>query len=70
MFLSYQTTCFNNATVEKAVSDALKREGVHVHSGYYLAQWNDGNEVDHVTSASFTSSTKPLRVECKVCTGT
>lgn len=47
---------------------ALRRCGVAVHSGFLLAQWNDGegDVGDFVTSASFTSNAMPLRVECNV----
>ena len=50
------------------MTDALKTAGVEVHSGYLLAQWNDGEDCEggEVTSAAFTSSTKPLRLECAV----
>lgn len=37
-----------------------------MHSGYILAQWNDGNDVSEITSASFTSSKTPLTLECGV----
>lgn len=40
--------------------------GVQVHSGYILAQWNDGNDISEITSASFTSSKTPLTLECGV----
>lgn len=43
--------------------------GVKVHSGYLLAQWNDGKDgtnIGEITSASFTSSGDPLRLECCV----
>lgn len=45
---------------------ALTESGVVVHSGYLLAQWNDGEVKDEVTSASFTSSAKPLQLDCSV----
>ncbi|XP_064621787.1 cilia- and flagella-associated protein 61-like isoform X2 [Lineus longissimus] len=59
-----QQTCFNNPDVETAVTDALKEAGVQIHQGYLLAEWNDGNGGPEVYSASFTSSTKPIRFEC------
>ncbi|XP_072032047.1 cilia- and flagella-associated protein 61-like [Amphiura filiformis] len=62
--LKYDTTCFNNTDVEKAIHDAMQSEGVELHSGYYLAQWNDGKGGDEVYCASFTSDTKPVKFEC------
>ena len=62
--LNYDVTCFNNADVEKAVHDAMQSAGVEVHSGYYLAQWNDGKPGDEIYCASFTSDTKPMKMEC------
>ncbi|XP_071962157.1 cilia- and flagella-associated protein 61-like [Antedon mediterranea] len=63
---NYEPTCFNNKQIETAVSDALAAEGVHVHYGYYLAQWNDGKSIEEVYCASFTSDAKPLKLECSV----
>ena len=59
-----QTTCFNNHDVEQAVAAALKDLGVEVHSGFLLAEYNDGQGGEEVMSAAFTSNTKPIRVEC------
>ena len=61
-----QTTCFNNPDIDEAIGEAIRQCGVQVHSGFLLAQWNDGNGGDIVTSASFTSTTKPLRLDCTV----
>ena len=40
--------------------------GVQVHSGYILAQWNEGNDATEISSASFTSSKAPLTLDCGV----
>ena len=66
MYCNPQTTCFNNQTVETAVLEALKELGVEVHSGYLLAQWNEGRGGEIIESAGFTSNTKPLTLECSV----
>lgn len=59
-------TCFNNPTVEEACHAAMKAAGVEVYQGYQLAQWNDGKDTSEVYCASFTSSTKPLKLECSL----
>lgn len=41
----------------------MKSAGVKVHSGYLLAQWNDGNGGDEIRSASFTSATKAMKID-------
>ncbi|XP_074649430.1 cilia- and flagella-associated protein 61-like [Tubulanus polymorphus] len=62
--LNDQPTCFNNVTVDNVVMKSLQSLGVQVHQGFILAQWNDGNGGSEIYAASFTSSTKPVRVEC------
>ena len=55
--------------MEAAAIAGVKESGVGLYEGYVLAQWNDGNELgpsDDVYVASFTSSSKPLRVTCRV----
>ncbi|OWF50418.1 cilia- and flagella-associated protein 61-like isoform X2 [Mizuhopecten yessoensis] len=62
---AYQTTCFNNPTLDATILKSVKEAGVQVYSGYYLAQWNDGiGEIGEITSASFTSNKEPLILEC------
>ena len=52
----------------ETIKAALEEAGVQVHSGFYLARWNDQEEIpDEITCATFTSSSKPLRLECQVC---
>ena len=60
-------TCLNNGTLDKALTKVLAEEGVQVHSGYLLAQWNDGEDDEEIHSVSFTSETKPLRLDTMVC---
>lgn len=59
-------TCFNNYVIESALQDALTAAGVTVYEDSLLAQWNDGQDPDPIHSASFTTSTKPFRLECSV----
>ncbi|XP_019642271.1 PREDICTED: cilia- and flagella-associated protein 61-like [Branchiostoma belcheri] len=60
----HEPTCFNNPLVEQGVRNELSQAGVLMHSGYFLAQWNDGMGGDLVQSACFTSKAEPLRLEC------
>ncbi|XP_030854264.1 cilia- and flagella-associated protein 61 [Strongylocentrotus purpuratus] len=63
----FTVTCFNNPTVHEAVHHSMAQAGVELYQGYYLAQWNDGKGVSgdgEVYCASFTSDTKPLKLEC------
>ncbi|XP_038072321.1 cilia- and flagella-associated protein 61-like [Patiria miniata] len=62
--LKYSITCFNNPQVEKTVHEAIEAQGVQMYDGYYLAQWNDGKGGDEVYCTSFTSDTKPIKLEC------
>lgn len=62
-------SCFEDPTVGKAVMKALDKSGVHIHHSYLLAQWNDGQHQDPITSVSFTSGLvdgPPLRLNCAV----
>uniref|UniRef100_A0A8K9UV05 Cilia and flagella associated protein 61 n=1 Tax=Oncorhynchus mykiss TaxID=8022 RepID=A0A8K9UV05_ONCMY len=59
-------SCFSNPTVEKAMKKALEKSGVHVHHNCLLAQMNDGQNPEPITSLSFTSDSQPLRLECSV----
>ena len=66
----FTVTCFNNPTIQEAVHHTMAEAGVELYQGYYLAQWNDGKGVSadggEVYCASFTSDTKPLKLECSV----
>uniref|UniRef100_A0A6J0TCM6 L-amino-acid oxidase n=1 Tax=Pogona vitticeps TaxID=103695 RepID=A0A6J0TCM6_9SAUR len=57
-------TSLNNNAIEKAVQKALSRAGVTVHHDSLLAQWNDGGHPDPITVASFTTNTKPFKLQC------
>ncbi|XP_066480576.1 cilia- and flagella-associated protein 61 [Tiliqua scincoides] len=57
-------TCLNNNAIEHAVQKALSRAGVTVYRDSLLAQWNDGNHPDPIEYASFTTNTKPFRLQC------
>eukprot|EP00079_Xenopus_tropicalis_P035906 XP_017949677.1 PREDICTED: cilia- and flagella-associated protein 61-like [Xenopus tropicalis] len=57
-------TCFNNYAIEEAVQKALLAEGISSYCNCVLAQWNDGAHPDPICFATFTSDTKPLRLQC------
>ncbi|XP_042320316.1 cilia- and flagella-associated protein 61 [Sceloporus undulatus] len=57
-------TAINNNAIEKAVQRALSRAGVTEHHDSLLAQWNDGNYPDPIAFVSFTTKTKPFRLQC------
>ncbi|XP_063155997.1 cilia- and flagella-associated protein 61 [Candoia aspera] len=57
-------TSLNNNIIEKAIKKALSRAGITEHHDSLLAQWNDGNHPDPITSASFTTNTKPFKLQC------
>ncbi|XP_012512673.1 PREDICTED: cilia- and flagella-associated protein 61 [Propithecus coquereli] len=59
-------TCINNYSVESAVEDSLKAAGVTIYRDAILAQWNDGLNPDPIHSASFTTPTKPFRLQCSM----
>ncbi|CAB1342749.1 unnamed protein product, partial [Coregonus sp. 'balchen'] len=60
------SSCFSNPTVEKAMKKALEKSGVHVHHNCLLAQMNDGQNSEPITSLSFTSDSQRLWLECSV----
>uniref|UniRef100_A0A8D2J8T6 L-amino-acid oxidase n=1 Tax=Varanus komodoensis TaxID=61221 RepID=A0A8D2J8T6_VARKO len=62
--LCSNVTALNNNAIERAVQKALAKAGVTVHHESLLAQWNDGSHPDPITSASFTTSTKPFKLQC------
>ncbi|XP_021564546.1 cilia- and flagella-associated protein 61 [Carlito syrichta] len=63
---SSAVSCLNNYAVEGAVEEALGAAGVTVHRDALLAQWNDGLNPDPIRSASFTTPTKPFRLQCSI----
>nr|DBA27021.1 TPA: hypothetical protein GDO54_011203 [Pyxicephalus adspersus] len=64
--LTSNITCFNNYAIEETVQKALMAAGVTTYYNCKLAQWNDGAEPDPIYCASFTTDTKPLRLQCSV----
>ncbi|XP_060042095.1 cilia- and flagella-associated protein 61 [Erinaceus europaeus] len=63
---TFTYTCFNNYSVENAVADALGAARVNIYKDAILAQWNDGLDPDPIHCASFTTPTKPFRIQCSV----
>ncbi|KAM8945471.1 cilia- and flagella-associated protein 61 [Pelodytes ibericus] len=64
--LTSNVTCFNNPVIEEAVQKTLSASGVTSYYNCKLAQLNDGDYPDPIYSATFTTDTKPLRLECCV----
>ncbi|XP_041351130.1 cilia- and flagella-associated protein 61-like isoform X2 [Gigantopelta aegis] len=63
--LMYLVTCINNKSVEDCVHQAVRDAGVTIYSNFLLAQFNDGeSNCTVIRSASFTSFTDPLRLDC------
>ncbi|XP_028928234.1 cilia- and flagella-associated protein 61 isoform X2 [Ornithorhynchus anatinus] len=62
--LSSNITCLNNYAVEKAIQETLEMADVTVYHDALLAQWNEGNHPDPITCASFTTPTKPFKIQC------
>lgn len=62
-------SCFQSLTVDQAVRTALEKQDVHVHHNCLLAQMNDGQHPEPLTSVSFTTDGLPFRLECAVSDG-
>ncbi|XP_050807242.1 cilia- and flagella-associated protein 61 [Gopherus flavomarginatus] len=62
--LSSNVTCLNNNAIEKAVKEALSKNDVYVYYDSILAQWNEGDHPDPITCASFTTNTRPFKLQC------
>ncbi|TSP57654.1 Cilia- and flagella-associated protein 61 [Bagarius yarrelli] len=60
------TSSFQNLTVFQAVRTALEKQNVHIYHNCLLAQMNDGQHPEPLTSVSFTKDGPPLRLECAV----
>ncbi|MCI4389610.1 hypothetical protein PGIGA_G00100130 [Pangasianodon gigas] len=60
------SSCFQSLTMDQAVRMALENQDVHVHHNCLLAQMNDGQHPEPLTSVSFTTDGPPLRLECAV----
>ncbi|KAG9347391.1 hypothetical protein JZ751_004958, partial [Albula glossodonta] len=61
-----QLTCFSSPAVEEAVRAALRRSEVQVHQDSLLAQLNDGQDPEPLSSVSFTTEKQPIRLKCAV----
>ncbi|XP_076463469.1 cilia- and flagella-associated protein 61-like [Babylonia areolata] len=60
--------CFEDMKVAGTMTEALQEAGVVVHTGCYLARWNDqpaDSVPEEITTATFTTSNKPVRLECQ-----
>ncbi|XP_063299787.1 cilia- and flagella-associated protein 61 [Pelobates fuscus] len=64
--LTSNVTCFNNPVIEETVHKALAASGVTSYYSCKLAQWNDGAQAETIENASFTTDTKPLKLNCCV----
>ncbi|XP_074065449.1 cilia- and flagella-associated protein 61 isoform X2 [Macrotis lagotis] len=64
--LGSNITCINNYEVESAVEEALLAANVSIYHEAILAQWNDGEDPDPIICASFTTPTKPFKIQCTV----
>lgn len=66
--LTSNITCFNNYEIEEAVQKALLSASVTTYYNCKLAQWNDGADPEPLHCVSFTTDTKPLKLQCSVST--
>ncbi|XP_062857791.1 cilia- and flagella-associated protein 61 isoform X2 [Trichomycterus rosablanca] len=60
------SSCWQNREVERAVRTALDRQRVCVYNSCSLAQLNDGQHPEPLTSVLFTTDELPVRLECTV----
>ncbi|XP_039981773.1 cilia- and flagella-associated protein 61 isoform X2 [Xiphias gladius] len=59
-------SCFSDPAVGKAVVTTLEKANVQVHHDCLLAQMNNGEHPEPLTSVTFTTNTEPLHLQCGV----
>ena len=63
----FKASAFLHLNIEQAVTHALADSGVTIHNNCYLAQWEAGPDGTQLTQVSFTTETKPVVLDCRVC---
>ncbi|XP_065052089.1 cilia- and flagella-associated protein 61-like isoform X1 [Rhopilema esculentum] len=62
---SYSPSCFNNPSIEEIIDCVLKQKGVTIYEDCMLAGWNDEEDDSEVRCATFTTSAKPIKLQCQ-----